>query len=57
VRSLVLFASFALLALFAFLTISVAIRDGVSVVVVLSGVILLVLGLGVLGAMGSAGDE
>jgi hypothetical protein len=57
VRSLVLFASFALLALLAFLTVSVAISDGVTVVVVLSGVILLLLGLGLLGAMGSAGDE
>ena len=56
-RSLVLFASFALLALLAFLTVSVAISDGVTVVVVLSGVILLLLGLGLLGAMGSAGDE
>ena len=55
--SLVLFGSFALLALLAFLTVSVAIRDGVTVVVVLSGVILLLLGFGVLGAMGSAGDE
>ena len=56
-RSLVLLGSFALLALLAFLTVSVAIRDGVTVVVVLSGVILLLLGFGVLGAMGSAGDE
>ena len=56
-RSLVLFGSFELLALLAFLTVSVAIRDGVTVVVVLSGVILLLLGFGVLGAMGSAGDE
>lgn len=56
-RSLVLLGSFALLGLLAFLTVSVAIRDGVTVLVVLSGAILAVLGLGVLGAMGSADDE
>lgn len=56
-RSLVLLGSFALLGLLAFLTVSVAIRDGVTVLVVLSVAILLVLGLGVLGAMGSADDE
>lgn len=57
VRTLVLACALALLGLFAFLTVSVAIRDGVSALVVLSIAIILFLGVGVLGAMGSAGDD
>lgn len=57
VRTLVLAGALALLGLFAFLTVSVAIRDGVTPLVVLSIAILLFLGVGVLGAMGSAGDD
>ncbi len=56
-RGLVLLGSFALLGLIAFLTVSVLLRDGLTVMVALSFVILVVLGLGVLGAMGSLDDE
>ncbi len=56
-RTLVLAAALALVALLAFLTLSVALEDGVSALVVLSFVILAVLGLGVLGALTSADDE
>ena len=56
-RSLVLAGALALVALLAFLTLSVALEDGVSVLVVLSFVILAVLGLGVLGALTSVDDE
>ena len=50
-RDLVLVASLALIALLGFLTISVAISDGVDVLVVISIVILAMLGFGVLGAL------
>jgi hypothetical protein len=56
-RTLVLGGALALLGLLAFLTVSVAIRDGVTIVIVLSVAIILVLGVGVLGAIGSAGDD
>ena len=56
-RSLVLAGALALVALLAFLTLSVALEDGVSVLVVLSLVILAVLGIGVLGALTSEEDE
>jgi hypothetical protein len=56
-RTLVLGSSLLLIGLLAFLTVSVAIRDGVTVLVVVSGVILAVLGLGVIGAMSSIDDE
>ncbi len=49
--------SIGLIGLLAFLTVSVAISDGVTVVVVLSFLILAVLGFGVLGALGSVDDE
>ena len=50
-RNLVLVAALALIALLAFLTISVAIRDGVTFLVVVSILILAVLGFGVIGAL------
>ncbi len=56
-RTLVLGAAIALVSLLAFLTLSVAIDDGVTVLVVLSFVILAVLGFGVLGALTSADDD
>ncbi len=56
-RTLILAGAVALVGLLAFLTLSVALEDGLSVFVVLSVVIIVVLGFGVLGALTSAGDE
>lgn len=56
-RTLILAGAVALVGLLAFLTLSVALEDGVTVIVVLSVVIIIVLGFGVLGALTSADDE
>jgi hypothetical protein len=50
-RTLVLVGSLAMICLLAFLTVSVAIDDGVTPLVVVSGIILALLGFGVLGAL------
>ena len=50
-RTLVLGCSLAIICLLAFLTVSVAVERGVDVLVVLSGIILTLLGIGVLGAL------
>jgi hypothetical protein len=50
-RTLVLGCSLAIICLLAFLTISVAVNEGIDVLVVVSGIILLLLGIGVLGAL------
>jgi hypothetical protein len=50
-RALVLGCSLAIICLLAFLTVTVAVRDGVDILVVVSGIILLLLGIGVLGAL------
>jgi hypothetical protein len=50
-RTLVLAGSLAIICLLAFLTVMVAVEDGVDILVVVSGVVLLVLGVGVLGAL------
>ncbi len=52
-RTIVLAVSLAMICLLAFLTISVAVREGIDVLVVLSVIILALLGFGVLGALGS----
>jgi hypothetical protein len=52
-RNLVLAASLAIICLLAFLTISVAVREGIDVLVVLSVIILALLGFGILGALSS----
>jgi hypothetical protein len=52
-RTFVLAASLAIICLLAFLTISVAVRDGIDVLVVVSVFILALLGFGVLGALSS----
>ncbi len=52
-RALVLGGSLLLICLLAFLTVSVAVRDGITILVVASLVILLLLGFGVLGALGA----
>jgi hypothetical protein len=53
-RTLVLGASLVIICLLAFLTVSVAIREGVDVLIVLSLIVLALLGFGVLGALTSA---
>jgi hypothetical protein len=56
-RNVVLIAALALIALLAFLTFSVAARDGVTVVVVISFGILAVLAFGMIGALTHKPDE
>jgi hypothetical protein len=50
-RTLVLGFSLAIICLLAFLTVSVAVREGIDILVVVSGIVLLLLGIGVLGAL------
>jgi hypothetical protein len=50
-RTLALLGSLVIICLLAFLTISVAVERGIDVLVVLSGIILALLGIGVLGAL------
>jgi hypothetical protein len=50
-RTLVLLASLVMICGLAFLTVSVAVEDGVTPLVVVSGIILALLGFGVLGAL------
>jgi hypothetical protein len=52
-RTLVLGLSLAIICLLAFLTVSVAVREGIDILVVVSFVILALLGIGVLGALTS----
>ena len=52
-RALVLGGTLAIICLLAFLTISVAIEDGIDILVVVSVIILVLLGIGVLGALSS----
>jgi hypothetical protein len=56
-RTLVLAGSLVLICLLAFLTVSVAAREGIDVLVVLSLVILALLAFGVLGALTTPPDE
>jgi hypothetical protein len=53
-RTLVLFASLSIICLLAFLTVTVAVREGIDVLVVLSLIVLALLGFGVLGALASS---
>ena len=50
-RTLVLGGTLAIICLLAFLTISVAVKDGIDVLVVVSVIVLALLGIGVLGAL------
>jgi hypothetical protein len=50
-RALVLGGSLAIICLLAFLTISVAVREGIDILVVVSIIVLGLLGVGVLGAL------
>jgi hypothetical protein len=56
-RTLALVGSLAIICLLAFLTISVAVREGVDVLVVLSLIVLALLGFGVLGALTSPPED
>ncbi|HEV2075593.1 MAG TPA: hypothetical protein VGR10_05095 [Thermoleophilaceae bacterium] len=57
IRTLILLGTIALAALLAFLTISVAIDDGVTVVVVFALLMLVVIVVGALGALTSGDHE
>jgi len=50
-RTLALGGTLLIICLLAFLTIQVAVRDGIDVLVVVSIIVLLLLGIGVLGAL------
>ena len=52
-RTLALLGSLAMICLLAFLTISVAVEDGIDILVVVSVILLALLGFGVLGALTS----
>jgi hypothetical protein len=56
-RNLALGGALALVALLTFLTVSVAVQDGIDVLVVVSLVILLVIGVGVFGALNNPPDD
>jgi hypothetical protein len=53
-RTFVLIASLGIICLLAFLTVTVALREGVDILVILSLVVLALLGFGVLGALASS---
>ncbi|HYN90562.1 MAG TPA: hypothetical protein VER75_01480 [Thermoleophilaceae bacterium] len=55
-RTLALVGSLAIICLLAFLTISVAVREGIDILVVVSAIVLALLGFGVLGALTSPPD-
>ena len=50
-RTFVLLASLAIICLLAFLTITVAVEEGIDILVIVSAIVLLLLGFGVLGAL------
>ena len=52
-RTLALGGTLAIICLLAFLTISDALEDGIDILVVVSGIVLALLGIGVLGALSS----
>jgi hypothetical protein len=52
-RTFVLIASLGIICLLAFLTVTVALREGVDILVILSLIVLALLGFGVLGALAS----
>jgi hypothetical protein len=53
-RTFVLLGSLALICLLAFLTLTVAVEDGIDILVIVSFAVLALLGFGVLGALTSA---
>jgi hypothetical protein len=50
-RTLVLLASLGIICLLGFLTVTVAVEEGIDILVIVSAIILLLLGFGVLGAL------
>jgi hypothetical protein len=56
-RNFVLAGSLALICLLGFLTVSVAVREGVDILVLVSLVVLALLGFGILGALTTPPDE
>jgi hypothetical protein len=52
-RTFALIGSLAIICLLAYLTISVAVEDGIDILVVVSAIILALLGFGILGALTS----
>ena len=56
-RNAVLFGALLLIGLLAFLTVRVAVRDGIDAVVVISLLVLALMGVGVLGALNAPPDE
>jgi hypothetical protein len=56
-RNVALVGSLAFIGLLAYLTVHVAITDGVTILVVVSGFILAILGFGVLGALTQPSDD
>jgi hypothetical protein len=56
-RQAVAALAFALIGFIAFMTVRVMITDGFSVLVLISLIVLVILGFGVIGALGSARDE
>lgn len=56
-RTVALSGALLIVALLAFLTIRVAIHDGIDAVVIISILVLALLGVGVIGALGAPPDE
>ncbi len=56
-RNLVLVGALAMIGLLAYLTISVAVREGIDLLVVISVVVLALLGVGVIGALTAPNDD
>jgi hypothetical protein len=56
-RALALLGSLAIICLLAFLTLTVAVEEGVDILVIVSLIVLALLGFGVLGALTSPPDE
>jgi hypothetical protein len=56
-RTLALLGSLAIICLLAFLTLTVAVEEGVDILVIVSLIVLALLGFGVLGALTSPPDE
>jgi hypothetical protein len=50
-RTLVLLASLGIICLLGFLTVTVAVEEGIDILVIVSAIVLLLLGFGVLGAL------
>jgi hypothetical protein len=56
-REIALFAALAMIGLFTFLTLSVAIRDGVDILTVISVIVLAMFGFGIVGALRNPPDR